>query len=152
MVLFLLVDCTIKRAGEGYDTQTSHPSCDPMLWRKSWFSYCHVFCVTCVFGCHVSPGANVSNRPGVTWTEPAQANSALPQSSATIPPQGVHQGGVGVLKTHNLAHYPRAPPPSLGPHVSPSPAMGPHSDKESKTLFDDAKQVFCKPRLCQSVQ
>lgn len=98
VVLLLLVDCTRKRAGEGYDTQTPHPSCDPVFWMKSYFSHCHVFCVA-VSACRFSPGANVSKRPGATWTEPGQANSALPQSCATTFPQGVHQVGVGVLKT-----------------------------------------------------
>lgn len=70
---------------------------------------------------HFSPGANVSSRPGVTWTEPAQGNSALPQSCATILPQGVHQGGVEVLKSHTtLPTLPELLHPAWDPLSAPT--------------------------------
>lgn len=110
VVLLLLVDCTVKRAGEGSDTQIPHSRCDLMFWRKSWFSHCR--CVTCFLECHFSPGANVSKRPGVTWTEPAQANSALPQSCATTFPQSL-KWGLGSCRR------PQPCPPSQGSSTLP---------------------------------
>lgn len=118
VVLLLLVDCSVKRAGEGYDIQKPHPSCDLMFWKKSCFSHCHVFRVMCFSMVQM----RVTDLVWPGLNQPKQTELCLNHMPTTFP-QGVHQVGVGVLKT--LPYPPSRGSSTLpGTPCQPQPSSG----------------------------
>jgi len=126
--------CSKERAGRGEMPRCHTPAVPELLLEEehSWFSHHHVLSV---FTWHLSPGANVSNSPGVTTTETnlGELSSASSKPQQCSFPEGLHQVGAGARRA------PQTCPPSQGSPTLPRTLCPSDGIPQPETPFHDVK-------------